>query len=236
MISEESKNKIAENNKTISKLLKENEDICEAEGYKTPQHNYSLDRAKRIQFPSDYIRNNHYFMNKYHLYSIVSNSNVRKNIAYTFQLSDMNNFLANRFNIWGSVETMFFKSFVINVISIFEAIIFECANNICCSTSSCNKVKECVHHFTNKERNYSSFEALVKMNNIGITNFSETELDRINGIIGFRNRVHIRLAEENEFNSDDFTLSLCNDLLVFLQRLCDKVYENGVPLYNKCNN
>lgn len=235
MISDESKDKIKINCLKITKLLAENESILKDEGLKVPNENFTLSQEDRINIPSSYIRVSDYFMNKYHLNSIVKKHYIRKNIAYTFQLSDFQNYLINRFYIWGSVETMFYKSFVINIISIFEAIIFECANNICCSASSCNKQKECVHHFSKNERNNSSFEALVKMNNIGITDFSESELDRIKKIIGFRNRVHIRLAEENEFNSDDFTLKLCNDVLTLLQRLCDKVYENGLPLYNKCN-
>lgn len=234
MISAESKAMIIENNATITKLLKENEARLIQDGFDVPVQNYVPDKAQKIQIPSGYIRVNETFQKKYHLQEIVRDQAVKKNIAYSLQLSDFYNYIINRFNVWGSVETMFLKDAVINLVSVFEALVFECANNICCNTSTCTIINECANHFTNKQRN-NSYEALVKMNQLHIVNYSEKQLSRIKEIIELRNRVHIRLATENEFNNADFSISLYNEVIQLIQQLSDCIYTNGFPLYYQCN-
>ena len=235
MISKGTQEKIIENNKRISELLKENETLLTSEGLNAPIQNYVLDESYKIQIPSGYIRINEVFQDKYHLKEIVISQAVRKNIAYALQLSDLYNYLINRFYIWGSVKTMLYKSAIINFVSVFEAIILECANNICCKADSCSISKSCQRHFNKNQRN-NSFDALKRINEINITNFTEEELSRIHDIIGFRNKVHIRLSKENEFISSDFSISLCNEVIVLLQRLSERIYSYGVSEYNKCNN
>lgn len=128
---------------------------------------------------------------------------------------------------------MLYKSAIINLVSIFEALIFECANNIC-SPTDCSAISKCEKHFSKTQRN-NSFEALKRINGLHITDFDDEEMNRISEIISFRNRVHIRLAKENEFISSDFSLSLHNEIISFLQRLTENIYNKGVPLYNKCS-
>ena len=69
------------------------------------------------------------------------------------------------------------------------------------------------------------------MNELNITDFNEEEMNRIKEIIGFRNRVHIRLAEENEFINSDFSMLLYNEVIILLQRLSSCISENGILLY-----
>ena len=77
-----------------------------------------------------YIRRSGEFWRLYHLNEIVSNRNTKNNISYALQLSDYYNFVLNRFYIWGSIETMFYKNAFVNIISIVEALILESANQI----------------------------------------------------------------------------------------------------------
>ena len=234
MISGETIKKLKENCKQISELLVENEKLIRSEGISPPTDNYSLNKDEKINFPSSYIRTNDAFQNKYHLREIVPNKVRRKNIAYSLQLSDFYNFLINRFYVWGSVETMLLKSAIINIVSIIEALTFECVNNICTCPDVCGKTSECDYHFNNRQRNRCAFEAIKKLNGLGITDFKPDELNRIHDIIEYRNHVHIRIAKENEFLNSDFSISTYNELVAFLKRIDNYIYCNGVPLYNYC--
>ena len=69
-LSNEKKNKIIENNKKITELLKENENILRESGYNPPLNNYVLERNDKIGFPSGYIRTVATFNEKYHLSEI----------------------------------------------------------------------------------------------------------------------------------------------------------------------
>ena len=234
MISEKTIKKLTENNKKISDLLKENEELLRKEGLDVPKENYSLDKDEKIKIPAGYIRYNEFFQEKYKLESIVKKKETQKNIAYLFQLSDFFNYIINRFNVWGSVETMLYKTAIVNFVSILEAMIFECSNNIC-KPENCPKIKDCLNHFSKKQRN-NSFEALKKLNELGITDFSDEELRRIKCIIDLRNKIHIRLSEKNEYMSSDFSLPLYNEMIALLQKLSGRIYKYGVPLYGRCEN
>ena len=227
---ETAKAKIIENNEKISALLRENEELLRAEGFDLPNENFDVSAWGKIKIPSGYIRVTTYFYNKYHLNEIVKTWQVRDNIAYSFQVSDFYNYLINRFNIWGSVETMFYKNAIINLVSIFEAFVFECANNICECPSACGKVQKCKYHFSNSQRN-NSFAALCRMKELGIVDYSEEKMERIKEIIDLRNRVHIRLAKNNEFNSSDFCLELYNEVIELVQDVSRNIFEKGVKLY-----
>ena len=228
------KEKIIKNNEQISELLRQNEELLREEGLDLPNENFVVGDWYKIKIPSGYIRNTAYFYEKYHLDAIVKRWQVKANIAYAFQLSDFYNYLFNRFHIWGSVEIIFYKNSIINLVSIFEALILECANNICENPSECNKVKNCGVHFTKEERN-NSYKALMRINELGILFYTEEKMARIKEIIELRNRVHIRLAEKSEFNSADFCLDLHNEVIGLIQELSENIYNNGVKFYSCCN-
>lgn len=229
----ETQEKIVENNAKITKLLKENEYLAKSEGLNIPNENYAVAPAEKIQIPSGYIRVNEAFSSKYHLGEIVKSDAVRKNIAYSLQLSDLHNYIMNRIHIWGSVETMFIKSAVINLVSVMEAIVSECAENICCNPSACTSIKTCPRHF-NRNQRAQPYLALEKMKELGIVDYDDSKMSRIKEIIDYRNRVHIRLAKDNEFKSADFDIELYNEVMSLLADLAEKVYDNGVKLYNMC--
>lgn len=54
-LSEEMKNKIIANNRKITELLNENENILRESGYNPPMANYALERSEKIGFPPGYI-------------------------------------------------------------------------------------------------------------------------------------------------------------------------------------
>ena len=139
----------------------------------------------------------------------------------------------NRVNIWGSVETIFFKLAIVNFVSVIEAIVLEAANNICCNASNCGKTKTCYYHFSKEERN-NARKAVEKLSLVGILDFDTDKVSRVQEIMDLRNRIHIRLTKGNEMNLDDFTLSLYNEVVALLQDIDKQIYEKAVPHY-RCN-
>lgn len=232
-ISEESKKKIIANNRKITELLKENETILRKSGLNPPKNNISLERYEKIGFPSGYIRTVETFNQKYHLRQICPTRQTRQNITYALESSDLINFIFNRINIWGSVETIFYKLAIVNLVSIIEALVLEAANNICSNVKDCPNIRTCPLHFSREERNYAK-NALNKLISIGVLDFDENKLARVKEIIDLRNRIHIRLAGGNELSMDDFTLNLYNEVIRLLQNIDEQIFKKGVPLYN-CN-
>ena len=232
-LSEEKKNKIIENNKKITELLSENENILRESGYEPPVNNYALNNIDKIGFPSKYIRTVKAFNEKYHLQEICPNYATRQNITYALEASDLLNFIINRIDIWGSVETIFFKLAIVNLISVVEAIVLEAANNICCNASDCKKTKNCFYHFSKEERN-NARKAVEKLTLVGILDFDADKLSRVQEMIDLRNRIHIRLTKGNELKLDDFNFDLFNEVILFLQDIDNQIYEKAVPHYN-CN-
>ena len=210
-----------------------NETILRESGYDPPMLNYTVARAEKIRFPAGYIRTVAAFNAKYHLQEICPNRATRHNITYALEASDLINFIMNRVNIWGSVETIFFKLAIVNFVSIIEAILLEATNNICCNADSCGKTKTCYYHFSRNERNNAKL-AVKKLVSVGIMDFDKEELSRIEEIIDLRNRIHIRLTQGNEMKMDDFTLDLYNEVVALLQNIDMQIYKKAVPHYG-CN-
>lgn len=232
-INNELKEKIIANNRRITELLQENEEILKREGFKPPSMNYAVDYEERIHMPQGYIRTSAEFFGKYHLGSIVKKYNTRNNISYNLQLSDYYNLLLNRFYIWGSIRTMLYKQDIINLVSIMEALITEATENIFQCCDSCTKIGKCAIRL-NKHGQGSIKESIPKLCEMAILDFDENEINRIVEIYDLRNRVHIRLAEENEFLDNSFCQDTHNELIGLLIRATEQLNNNAVPRYGKC--
>ena len=233
MITPEQKQKLIENNKKISALMKDNETIIREAGNNPPETNFALQEDEKINIPSAYIRPKEYLIKTHHLEEIAETWEKRSNIAYALQWSDFYNFLINRFHFYGSLKTMIFKSAIINVVSIIESIILECANNICNRPDSCRQ-NNCQYKF-NKEQRANVMKALLRMNELEITDFTKEELERISYIVGCRNKVHIRLSKEKEIFSESFDLPIYNEAIIFLKKLCEQINKNGTRIYHTCD-
>lgn len=101
---QEIQKKIADNNRKISELLRENENLLRKAGYHPPMTNCALPQNEKIKFPAGYIRTVTVFNTKYHLQEIFPDKYSRHNVTYALEVSDFMNFVFNRVNIWGPVE------------------------------------------------------------------------------------------------------------------------------------
>lgn len=230
---EEKKQECVRNNAEISRLLAENEKIIKKAGYNPPIHNYALDRDDRITVPAGYIRTSGEFWQKYHLTAICDSKNVKNNISYALQMSDYYNFLVNRFNVWGSIETMLYKQAFVNNISIIEALILECSTRINNFCKSCSSIGKCKNNFSRADRDNMK-HAVEKMKAVGILNMSDEEIKLLIEMYDLRNKIHIRLNDQNEFLDNKYNMDLYNKSIILLQKVDRLLYENGVQYYTAC--
>lgn len=233
-IKNETKERIIANNKKISDLLQENELLLKKEGLNPPSDNFAVDYEKRIHMPQGYIRTSNEFWVKYHLSKIVKKYNVRNNISYNLQLSDYYNLLLNRFYIWGSIRTMMYKQDIINLVSIMEALVTEAIENIFQCCDECKKISKCRIRI-NKEQQGKIKYSVPKLCEMGILDFEENEIKRISELYDLRNRVHIRVAAENEFLDNAFCQDTHNEMIGYLIRIAERLNDYAVPKYGKCN-
>ena len=225
--------KYIENNKKISELLNENEQILIIEGYNPPINNISVKMEERIKFPPGYIRTADEFIQSYCLNDLVKDKHIRKNIAYALQLSDYYNFILNRFNVWGSIEVMLYKQAFINIISIMEALILESVSRINDNCKQCKKIDKCENNINKFDRGNMKY-AVEKLYGIGILKISENEKKRMIELYDLRNKIHIRLNEINEFMDDKFNNDLYNEGIKLLKKTDSVLVENAIQYYDKC--
>lgn len=222
-----------ENNKSISLLFAENENILRSAGYDPPCLNFTVENKKRINIPAGYIRTSEEFRSKYHLGELVESHNTRKNISYALQLSDFYNFLVNRFNLWGSIEIMLYKQAFVNVVSIIEALILESSNRINHFCKQCQNIGKCQNNICKKDRENMK-SAVVRLCELGILDINEVEKNRLIELYNLRNKIHIRLNDQNEFLDGKYNMNLYNEVIELLQKVDDCLWKNAVPLYRKC--
>ena len=231
-MTEKDKEKIIENNKMISKLLDENENILRQAGYDPPRINYSVDKMDRITFPPRYIRTVQYFIKKYHLLEIIKDRQLRHNITYALQESDLINYILSRVNVWGPVETILYKLAIVNFVSIIEAIVLQASNNICYEPGMCGNTKKCSVHFSKYERG-RSVDAIRRLVAIDVLDYDEKKIEEIQELVNLRNTIHIQLAKYNEMKKEIFCLEKYNEVVYLLHDITEQIYNKAVPLY-KC--
>lgn len=222
-----------ENINKITTLLNENEKLIRKAGFNPPETNFVVDKDKRIGIPAGYIRKSGDFWSKYRLNEIAVERNTKNNISYALQLSDYYNFIVNRFNIWGSIEIVLYKQMFVNIVSIIEALILECASNINLHCRKCPKIGRCENNINKEERNNMKL-AIEKLRELGILIFNETEKQRLIELYDLRNKVHIRLNKQNEFLDNKYNQKLYNEAIVYLKRIDEMIFVNGIQYYKKC--
>ena len=221
------------NNESISRLFEENEKIVREAGYEPPCVNFAVELKDRVKVPSGYIRTSEEFRKKYHLDKIVDKKNIRNNISYALQLSDYYNFILNRFNVWGSIEIMLYKQAFINIISIIEALILESSTRINLHCQKCKDIGKCKNNICKFDRENMK-KAAEKLYELGILEISQIELNRIVELYDYRNKIHIRLNEQNEFLDKKYNRDLYNETIELMQKIDDSLWKNAVPLYSNC--
>ena len=69
---------------------------------------------------------------------------------------------------------------------------------------------------------------------MNILSISEAELTNLIDFYEYRNKIHIRLSEENEYKDNKYNQVLYNKSIKLLQSVNEKLLNNAVPLYGKC--
>lgn len=221
------------NNEAISRLFGENEKMIREAGYKPPSVNFVVESKKRVNIPSGYIRTSHEFKDKYHLAEIVDKRNVRNNISYALQLSDYYNFVLNRFNVWGSIETMLYKQALINIVSIMEALILESSTRINLHCQKCKDIGKCKNNICKFDRKNMK-KAAERLYDLGVLKITEVELKRLIELYNYRNKIHIRLNAKNEFLDGKYDQNLYNEAIELMKKIDDCIWQEAVPLYDRC--
>lgn len=76
--------------------------------------------------------------------------------------------------------------------------------------------------------------AAKKLNDLRILELSAKEFADLMVLYDYRNRIHIRISEQNEFIDNKFNQELYNKAIKFLRIIDDQLLQNGVPLYSTC--
>lgn len=231
------KKQFIDNNDEIGRLLLENEVLLKSNGYNPPIENYSVNKNMRIKIPAGYVREKAYFVDSYSLESIIESSHTRDNIAYALQLSDIYNFFINRFKLFGSVETMFCKQVFINTVSVIEALITESAIRCFSLCGNCKKHKpEKCSVYLKKDDCSNMKAALEGLKRLKIIQYDKEKIERLIALYDLRNKVHIRLSEDNEYTSSKFNMDLCNEAIGYLKEIDELLLNEAVPHFEKCDN
>jgi len=191
--------------------------------FQTPEQNIKTEDYQLINLPDNYIRKAEYFREAYKLYELIDSKDARDNIAYSLQLSDLNNYFINRINLFWSVGVLFRKQALINIISIQEGIMkctYDSLRKHCVEKDDevCKHNNTCKYYLKN----------LNKIRNNGL-------LESYQNVIGFydkdlfkllaeqkavRDKIHIHVINENEFKDDkDYTIEKYNEAVKVLKFL-----------------
>ncbi len=128
---------------------------------------------------------------------------------------------------------MLYKQAFINVISIIEALILESSNRMNQLCKQCQNISKCKNNICKKDRDNMKCAA-DKLFGLGILDINEVEKNRLVELYDFRNKIHIRLNDQNEFLDCKYNRKLYNEAIELLQKVDDCLWRNAVPLYSKC--
>lgn len=73
-----------------------------------------------------------------------------------------------------------------------------------------------------------------KLFELGILDINEVEKNRLIELYDLRNKIHIRLNDQNEFLDGKYNRTLYNEVIELLQKVDDCLWKNAVPYYKKC--
>ncbi|WP_166333226.1 hypothetical protein [Sphingobacterium chungjuense] len=178
--------------------------------HQTPVSNINPDSYEKIRIPYNYVRRKAEFIQNYSLSSFVGKNRVLfNNIAYSLQLTDFNNFILNRIEIYGAIKNQFLKNCITHNFAIVEAVIMEVLydlgthckidNLTCRHNSHCSGFINC-----NQNMKHPLAKDLLA-NKIKV---SVEFLTVYSIILKIRDRVHMRLVEANEYFDNDNVLTL----------------------------
>lgn len=223
---------IISNNRKISELLTENEMLLRQSGLEPPVDNYAPSVKRRIHFPTKYIRTKAYYVNNYHLRSFFSNEEIVSNVAYSLQMSDLYNFILNRFYVFGSLETMIYKAAIINYVCIIESLIGQVYDDMHSFCGTCPDHNHC-EFFMPKVKTFA--EKLKAIESKGMLTLSPDQFQQIREAYHLRNQLHIyTAAKNNEFTTKSFDRKLHNRIVIIMKNLKEILFDDLLPATKQC--
>lgn len=140
-----------------------------------------------IRFPRGFIRTRSYHERRL---AFLSDGIARRNIAYTLQVTDVNRWVLDRFDLMGPAESLFVKQATITVVSILEAIL--------------QAVWDTEHPDSRKSLRFVRLiDAVAAMGAL-----SDTTINALHEARLFRNQIHfhsVQVPEWNRYGREDYT-------------------------------
>lgn len=237
ILHEYDRNRLIENNKRISTLLEENEEILRNAGFKIPIENFAFDAERearlKIQIPKGYIRTKNYYMKEYGLYKICNNDEDRaSNIAYSLEASDFYNYVFNRIGIYGPILAMMYKQATINIVSIIEMFMRTYVDTLRQKCKNCPQCNGCQARIAKKSHIKGHFQDQVGIyarENL-LTGISSKTYLRICKLYEYRNGIHLSKSKENELTEDMHSQELYNEAIVYMKGI-NKVMKSDLDRY-----
>lgn len=169
--------------------------------HNTPFENIKPEDYELIGIPGGYIRTAAYFRNQFSLKKIINDSNRVDNIAYALMQNDMYNYIMHRIRMFGVVKTLFYKSAIINIHSILEAVLYssiDTLNSFCRIRGEiCKKNRSCPFYI--KSAKGQKFDGLVNLvaENLNV----EFDVDSITFLKSLRDNIHIQHIRYSEWHA-----------------------------------
>lgn len=170
--------------------------------HKAPFQNINPKDYELIGIPWGYIRSAGYFRNQFNLKKIINNNDRIDNIAYALMQNDLNDYIIHRFRIFGIVKTLFYKSAIINIHSIVEAILYSSCDtlNPFCRIKGeiCKKSRTCPFYI--KSAKGQKFDGLVAT--VNDTLKVDFDIEAISFLKSLRDNIHIQHIKYSEWRAD----------------------------------
>lgn len=231
------RDQIIQNNREISRLLSENEQLLREDGCDLHTRSATIDpKDKRLIIPANLIRSSSDRIQAYHLNTIIPNDrDLRNNISYYLQLADFYQYILTRFNVWGPLYTVLMKQAFVNIVSIIETLIVHAASNInaYCKASCTNQYCNCRNYIKTRDTEKMKI-ALDSMWSKGWLHISVSDKDALKDLYDLRNKIHIYLTDCNEFSAQVFSADKYNEAFQRLNSLMPELINNICPYYTSC--
>lgn len=229
--------KVVENNREISRLLDENMNLLMENGLRSREYDPMFENENdRIIFPRGYIKHKSEYEEMYRLNHLIHNDDIRSNVEYCLQMSDVYCFLDNYFSTYGSVNMAIKKAAFVNLVAVMEALILLAVEDVRKQCGDC-PTEKCDYRMTKRKNNLS--ERVQQLKKLNLFQWEEKEYDFMLKCIRLRNRIHLASVNGEETKNDmkDYAEEfdkLHEELIVFLKTLSDALYEYLSPGAKQC--
>ena len=229
--------KVVENNKEISRLMEENMRLLMENGLRSREYDPIFDNEKdKIIFPRGYIKHKDEYEKLYQLDCLIHNDDVRSNVEYCLQMSDVYCFLDNYFSTYGSVNMAIKKAAFINLVAVMEALILLVVEDVRKQCGDC-PTQKCDYRMSKRKNNLS--ERVQQLKNLNLFHWEEKDYDFMLKCIKLRNRIHLASLNEEEVKNDmkDYAKEfdkLHEELIDFLKKLSDALRKYMTPGTKEC--